>query len=274
MSELAVDRVVVRLDAVSDNGASIETAAGLAARWHVKLHGLFIEDEELLRLAELPFARQIGLAAGPAKAIERSGLEDELRLAARHARRLLADAATQLRIEWSFRTVRRAIGAPFDDTGAGDFIVIQADCRPFAHHVRLSSTRRGAPPDLGRPTLLLRQRAQVGKRRVIALIGSGLTRRIPNVLSAAAELAACRAETLTILCNPGDLSTGGVETWLKETTPSSVPIRVEPSPATVEALRRRIVALDCGALVFEPAALLDRIALLDVVAPWDLLLVP
>ena len=44
-------------------GTAIDTAARLAARWRVPLHGVFIEDEELIGLAGLPFARQVTLGA-------------------------------------------------------------------------------------------------------------------------------------------------------------------------------------------------------------------
>ena len=54
-------RVIVPLDAASETGPAIDTAAHLAARWRVPLHGVFIEDEELISLARLPFARQVTL---------------------------------------------------------------------------------------------------------------------------------------------------------------------------------------------------------------------
>ena len=59
-----IERVIVPLDAASETGTAIDTAAHLAARWRVPLHGLFIEDEELIDLAGLPFARQVTLGAG------------------------------------------------------------------------------------------------------------------------------------------------------------------------------------------------------------------
>ena len=49
-----IERVVVPLDAAAENRTAIETAARLAARAKVPLHGIFVEDEELLHLARLP----------------------------------------------------------------------------------------------------------------------------------------------------------------------------------------------------------------------------
>jgi hypothetical protein len=45
-----IKRVVVLLDAASETGTTINTAARLAACWQVLLHGIFIEDEELIGL--------------------------------------------------------------------------------------------------------------------------------------------------------------------------------------------------------------------------------
>ena len=60
-----IKRVIVPLDASSETSTAIDTAARLAARWRVPLHGVFIEDEELIGLAGLPFARQVTLGVGP-----------------------------------------------------------------------------------------------------------------------------------------------------------------------------------------------------------------
>ena len=60
----AVERVVVALDAASENRAAIGAAARLAARWKARLHGVFVEDDDLIRLAHLPFARQVTLGIG------------------------------------------------------------------------------------------------------------------------------------------------------------------------------------------------------------------
>jgi hypothetical protein len=59
-----IKRVVVSLDTAAETAPAIDTAARLAARWRVPLHGVFVEDAELIDLAGLPFARQVTLATG------------------------------------------------------------------------------------------------------------------------------------------------------------------------------------------------------------------
>ena len=57
--ELVIRRILVALDASRHSLAALEAAAELAARLKAELVGLFVEDIDLLRLAGLPFAREI-----------------------------------------------------------------------------------------------------------------------------------------------------------------------------------------------------------------------
>ena len=59
-----IERVVVMLDAASENRSAIDIAVRLAVRTRTPLHGLFVEDQDLLRLAGLPFARQVTIGGG------------------------------------------------------------------------------------------------------------------------------------------------------------------------------------------------------------------
>ena len=58
-------RIVVALDASSHSHAALAAAVALAGRLQAELQGIFVEDVNLLRLAELPFAREVrfGLSA-------------------------------------------------------------------------------------------------------------------------------------------------------------------------------------------------------------------
>ncbi len=105
-----IERVVVPLDAASENRTAIETAARLAARARAPLHGVFIEDEELLRLAGLPFARQVTIGRG-AEPFTSESIELQLRAAAERARQELVAAAKRHRVECTFEIVRGAIAS-------------------------------------------------------------------------------------------------------------------------------------------------------------------
>jgi hypothetical protein len=206
MAKSGITRVVATLDAVSDNRRAIETASDLALRWHARLHGLFIEDEALLRAAELPFTRQVNLRAGQ-QPLDAPTIESEFRALARHARQLLGDAAARHHLDWSFQIIRDHDAVPRGD--AGDFIVVQADARPFAGHVRLPSRHRPAPIEIRHPTLLLRRPRRPRQPVVVAWIAGAPSERVVRSLAVAAEFASFGGSALTVLAeaiNP--VSTG------------------------------------------------------------------
>jgi hypothetical protein len=55
----AIRRILIALDASPDGLSALETSAWLAARMNAELQGLFVEDESLLRIAEIPLAREV-----------------------------------------------------------------------------------------------------------------------------------------------------------------------------------------------------------------------
>ncbi|MBK7177644.1 MAG: universal stress protein [Chloroflexi bacterium] len=56
---MKIQRILVALDASPHSLAALEAAIDLAERLDAELQGLFVEDINLLRLAQLPFAREL-----------------------------------------------------------------------------------------------------------------------------------------------------------------------------------------------------------------------
>ena len=92
------ERVLVVLEGPACELA-LETAARLAARRGARLVGLFVEDADLLASADLPFAREIGLASGAFRPLSRAGVEAELRERAARLQTLIERHARIHRIE-------------------------------------------------------------------------------------------------------------------------------------------------------------------------------
>ena len=103
--ELAVKRILVALDPSRRGQSALQAAAHLAAGTGAELAGLFVEDINLLRLAGLPFARELGMLAG-SRALGLPDVERALRVEATRAQRMLADAARELQANWTFRIAR------------------------------------------------------------------------------------------------------------------------------------------------------------------------
>jgi len=105
-AEFAIRRILVALDASALSLVALEEAASLAAAMEAELTGLFVEDINLVRIAALPFARQLSFPSGAEEPMSSTRIDRELRARGELARKALAAAAERRHTPWSFRTVR------------------------------------------------------------------------------------------------------------------------------------------------------------------------
>jgi len=100
-----VRRVLVPMDVSSEARAGLLFAARLARALESRLEGLFIEDQDLMSLAGLPFTRELSLTSGQPQSLDLDRLERDFRAKAA-AERLLAQVAQAENVPSSFRTAR------------------------------------------------------------------------------------------------------------------------------------------------------------------------
>ncbi|MBV9553745.1 MAG: hypothetical protein JO032_13265 [Alphaproteobacteria bacterium] len=237
----AVERVVVALDAVSEHGAAIGAAVRLARRWQARLHGVFVEDDDLIRLAGLPFARQVTLGSG-VEPLTRQHAERQLRAFAERARREVAASAARHGIEWSFEIVRGDSAAGVGATG--DFAVFAATSRPIGGHFRIRS-RSWPTAAPGADSYLLAHREGDRQGRVAVLL-NGSDAGAERLLAAAIRLAEADDARLTVICDPAVARSAGFKQWLdRHLTGHAVETELEPMPAEPAHLHRRVVELRC-----------------------------
>jgi len=105
----AIKRIAVTLDALDLSLAALDQAARLAGRMGAQLEGIFVEDIDLLQLAELPFLREVRRSSYSVEAMNLARMEQELRVLARRAERLLGEQAARHHVSWSFRVWRGSI---------------------------------------------------------------------------------------------------------------------------------------------------------------------
>jgi hypothetical protein len=245
-----IRRVVVPLDAASETGTAIDTAARLAARWQAPLHGIFIEDEELIGLAGLPFARQVTLGTG-VEPLTTDHVEDHFRAFADRVRRELAAAADRHGAKWSFEVGRGLLAADALG-GEDDFVVIGAVTRPIGSHFRISSRCWSWTATITRPFLLAKREWESGGSVFILL-----RRRSPKsarTLDIAAQIAACGGSSLTVAATPDLAGSDDFAVWVAGLLEGhSLSLQTEPVASEPMALRQRIIDLDCRLLVLEAA---------------------
>ncbi|HSC94158.1 MAG TPA: hypothetical protein VLC73_04260 [Burkholderiales bacterium] len=104
-----IRRVIVGLDPLQQSRALLEAAAELAGEIQAELLGLFVENQDLLHFAGLPFAREVGFESATRRTLDVGSMERTLRALAKEARQALESVAGPTQVQWSFRVVR---GAP------------------------------------------------------------------------------------------------------------------------------------------------------------------
>jgi nucleotide-binding universal stress UspA family protein len=159
----AARRILVAIDASSASLDALEAAATLAARLGSALAGLFVEDEELLRLAALPFGDIVRSPGGERERLDRASVEASLRAVASHAREVLERTASSHRVTCSFRVTRglvvhEVLAAAKD----ADLVVLGAGGYGRSARGAVGETARAAAARAPTSVLLLARGARLG----------------------------------------------------------------------------------------------------------------
>lgn len=171
-------RILVALDASTPRLAVLEEAAELASSLRAELRGLVVEDIRLLRLAGLPFAREIAACSATMRDLDLAVMERMLRSRAEQVRGALAAAAERLRVRWSFEVARGSMtSASLEAAQDADMLIIGKE-RPGLH------------------PLLPRTARHVGSPLVVAYDGRPAAERS---LEIAAELTPARSDRVAVV---------------------------------------------------------------------------
>ena len=128
--DAAATRIVIGLDTSFLTREALSLAARLAASMDARLKGIFVEDENLLALASLPFAREISFS-GEVRELDPERMLRAMRAQAESARRVLARVAAEAHVDWTFDVKRgRPLSSIAASAGADDTLVIRSTSAP------------------------------------------------------------------------------------------------------------------------------------------------
>lgn len=99
-------RIIITVDSSAFSEATLEYAVSMAARLKRPLHGIFIEDTDLLSTAELPFSMEICLNTGEPRVFDSISLRSALDTIAKRFQQQLSRRAEQMSVRWSISSVR------------------------------------------------------------------------------------------------------------------------------------------------------------------------
>lgn len=123
-SDAAFRRVLFALDASRDSRRALASLADIATRLQAELVCLFVEDENLLRMAALPMTKVFSSASSGSD-LDVETLERALRGAAAESRAFLEGIARQSDVRCAFRVVRGVVASEVvARSDVGDLVVV------------------------------------------------------------------------------------------------------------------------------------------------------
>ncbi|MDF1818994.1 MAG: hypothetical protein P1U54_10165 [Immundisolibacteraceae bacterium] len=224
--------ILISLETICDNRAALDRLAELALLMQARLHGLYVEDEELLDIAEFPFTQEVRLHSAAEGGLERNLLEQQMRSVSRQAEALLAQVATQWGVEWQFQRVRGKITTELSRAAQqADIVSILAGNRSSYRGRFLSREQAEIKQLMNRPCVVLPPRITPGKE-VIAVIDR--EQDLPHLLEPARLISQQgKRPVIIILQNAAsdDLRTK-VEQFFQNHPVNPQIVTLRPAPAT------------------------------------------
>lgn len=216
-AERMIRKILVAVDASEDATAALEAAVELASATKAELHGIFVEEERLLRAGRLSMCREVSLFSREPRQIEAGELERQLRAHARRIQGQLQQAAERAQVPWSFTTSRGDVASELRRASREvDLLALGATGRSFKQPP--GSTVDALVEDAPAPVLVLRRATRLGLGVHALYDGTEAGRR---AVALAAELSRREQPPLTVFLLAEDEDTAGLMAerlggWLPE----------------------------------------------------------
>ncbi len=201
-------RILMALDSTTATPVTVEWAAALAARLEAELRGLFVEDIDLVKLAEQADVGAYSVLAAGRQALDPGALRRALKVRAAASRQAVEAAAQRRHIRSTFEVRRGRVDAEVMDSARdADLVVIDWTSGGLAAPLPGRRTRPGAiarrvAEGAARSVLLLRGGIAFGGPVLVAYDGSEASE---HALAAAAEIAERFAADVDPAAGAGDL---------------------------------------------------------------------
>ncbi len=245
-----IQKILVALDASSHSQAALQAAVELAQRFEAELEGIFVEDVSLLRLAQLPFAKEVGHYSAIRRRIDVTHVERQLRVQSFHIRRTFTVFTETWGVRGDFRVARGAVSRELLAAAAeADVVVLgrRGAALPLVH--RLGSTARSMLTRASVSTLILQDGMRVGAPILLVYDGSPVADRALQVTTQLLD----EEKKLTVLLVAEDPDqVERLQAQLAEALPSDMDLELRYrrlSASAVPRLAQRIQLEERGTLV-------------------------
>ncbi|MFL7807519.1 MAG: universal stress protein, partial [Anaerolineae bacterium] len=227
-----IRRVLVAMDASPHSLAALEAAADMAARFRAELQGLFVEDLNLLRLAQLPFAQEVGQFSARRRRIDSEELERQLRAESARIQRIFDGTTRQAHVRCSFRVTRGLVHREvLSAAEEADMLVLGRAGWSLIRSRRLGTTARAILAQAPGLVLVLERESCLSEPAVVVYDGSPLSKKALKMAAALAEGPGAGLPHPAVLSHEQE-----------ETQPVSIFLLVRDGAEDAKALRREVEA--------------------------------
>jgi nucleotide-binding universal stress UspA family protein len=238
-----VRRILVALDTSASSHAALESAALFASRLGAELLGLFVEDPDLLELARLPIAREVGLTSAHPRTLDARTMELALLAQAKQARLALETMARRHGVRHSFRVVRGRIEVELLAAAMEvDLLALGVAGQMEVAGRRLGSTARAVAA--GARCSVLIERGQPRRKPSVLVLYEG-TDTADRMIVEARDYAAARGGAIVVVPLGGDEVEARLRRRVQDLSPA-VQVQIEPLSDGAESLRRIAHRAECG----------------------------
>ena len=268
----SVRRILVAVDASHHSIAALEAAVDLASRFHAELLGLHVEDINLLRLAELPFAREVGQFSAAVRRLDVPKVERQIRVQTVRVRHIFENRTERAQVQWSFRVTRGSVSQEVVTAASDtDLLVLGRAGWSLLRRGRLGTTARAIVARSPSMTLLLPGGSCLSSPLTVVFDGSPLAKRALEVAESFLPGTDRRLRVLILANGHERLSPlrDQVDTWLQG---RELDVRYRAlTESNVSRLVEAIKSEECGTLILPvKSAVLEDSALQGLLEELEL----
>lgn len=173
----SLHRILVAADGSPHSRAALLAAVRLAASIEGEVEGLFVEDEQLVRAATLPFAAEVRTHSQPPTPLTDRRIERQFRRQAEQAEATLQQAAEQWDVPHTFRVIKGEVARELLSAASDADLLALGKTSTDSSRQRLGSTARAVLSKCDRPVLVLRAPADLHARVLTYFDGSAAGER-------------------------------------------------------------------------------------------------
>jgi hypothetical protein len=196
-------RVVVQLGSAHPSAIALEAAVRVARAFQSEIECVFVEDAQLFDCAAYSFVREVSLSGRQRRVVSAAGMTQDLRLAAKGARRQLEALARRAEVPLRSRVVRdeplRAISIACAERGPWNLVAL---AEPFAGGT--GGMLRQLLLEIAGTTGLVTVGPMAQRVTGPAIVVAEDAQRLPGMLRTAGRLAALDGSEVILLLVAGD----------------------------------------------------------------------